>query len=130
MFDAMETETIFGQVIAKANNYLAVPDGQGGRRMIKNDLIRRYEQSFCAQCKIYRNRLINGRFRLKIDVYHSSMRFDLDNSLKTILDCLQMVKAITDDNLCYAIEATKHVDKRNPRIVFGIDVYEPSLFDN
>ena len=30
-------ETIFGQVVSKANNYQAVPDGKGGRRIIKSD---------------------------------------------------------------------------------------------
>jgi Holliday junction resolvase RusA-like endonuclease len=97
--------------------------------MIKNDLIRRYERTFCAQCEIYRNRGINGKFRMEIDVFQSSPRFDLDNSIKTILDCLQMARAITDDNLCYSITATKHVDRKNPRIVFGLEELEPRLFN-
>jgi hypothetical protein len=80
----MEEETIIGQVIGKSNNYEAVPDGAGGRRIIKNERIRAYEQLFSMQCKIYRDRLINGQFKLFIKVYQSSMRFDLDNSLKTI----------------------------------------------
>ena len=46
-----------------------------------------YERSFMQQCRIYRNRRISVRFRLFVRVFHSSVRFDLDNSLKTLLDC-------------------------------------------
>ncbi|MFI3332830.1 MAG: RusA family crossover junction endodeoxyribonuclease [Rikenellaceae bacterium] len=53
-------------------------------------------------------------------VWYSSVRFDLDNSLKTLLDCLQSVEAITNDNLCYAIEAEKHIDKLRPRVEFAL----------
>ena len=123
----MKRETIFGQCLAKANHYLAVP-GQGGRRIIKDNQLRAYEKSFKSQCRIYRNKGINKPFRLVIDVFHGSNRFDLDNSLKTILDLLQDVRAITNDNLCVGIDATKHVDRTNPRVVFGIEELEPTLF--
>ncbi len=101
--------------------------GNEKRRIIKDGILRAYERSFCSQCTIYRNRGINAPFRLLIDVYHSSNRFDLDNSLKTVLDLLQDVGAITNDNLCMGIEATKHVDKNNPRVVFGIEELEPRI---
>lgn len=116
----METETIFGQVIAKANHYQAVPGKFGAKRIIKDEKIRAYEKSFMQQCKIYRNKGISSRFRLFVRVYHSSVRFDLDNSLKTLLDCLQMVGAITDDKLCFQIEAEKKIDRYHPRIEFAI----------
>ncbi len=117
----MDTETIIGQVIGKSNNYQAVPDGKGGRRIIKNDAIRKYEQSFCKQCIKYRNRNLTGRFKLTMTVYHGSVRFDLDNSLKTVLDCLQMVGAIANDSQCFEIQAVKRIDKRYPRIEFGLE---------
>ena len=101
----METETIYGQIIAKANHYQAVPGKFGAKRIIKDEKIRAYEKSFMQQCRVYRNKGISSRFRLFVRVYHSSVRFDLDNSLKTLLDCLQMVGAITDDKLCFQIEA-------------------------
>lgn len=47
-------------------------------------------------------------------------RFDLDNSLKTLLDCLQMVNAIVYDKQCFQIEAEKHIDKYHPRIEFAL----------
>ena len=118
----MTWETIYGQVVGKANHYMAVPAGQGGRRIIKDEAIRRYERTFLQQCRIYRDKRISCRFRLFARVFHSSIRYDLDNSLKSILDCLQMVEAITDDKLCYEIRAEKHVDKRNPRVEYAIEV--------
>lgn len=116
----MEIETIFGQIVAKANHYQAVPGRNGEKRIIKDGKIRAYERSFMEQCTKYRNRRISSRFRLYVRVWHSSVRFDLDNSLKTLLDCLQMVEAITDDKLCFQIEAEKHIDKYHPRIEFAL----------
>lgn len=116
----METETIYGQIIAKANHYQAVPGKFGAKRIIKDEKIRAYEKSFMQQCRVYRNKGISSRFRLFVRVYHSSVRFDLDNSLKTLLDCLQMVGAITDDKLCFQIEAEKKIDRYHPRIEFAI----------
>lgn len=128
----MKVEIIYGQIIAKANHYQAVPGKFGQKRIIKDEIIRAYERSFMEQCKVYRNRRISSRFRLFVRVWHSSERFDLDNSLKTLLDCLQMVGAITDDKLCYQIEAEKHLDKYRPRIEFAIlEVNEQKqLFNN
>lgn len=123
----MERETIFGQCLAKANHYMAV-GGDKGRRIIKDAVFRAYERSFFAlNVQFYRNRGVNAPFRLLIDVYHSSRRFDLDNSLKTVLDLLQDVGAITNDNLCVGIQATKHIDRDNPRIVFVLEEVEPRL---
>lgn len=124
----MKTETILGQVIGKANNYQAVPDGHGGRRIIKNGKLRAYERLFASQCRIYRGRWINRPFRLHLTVFEASRAFDLDNSIKTILDCLQYAHAIKDDNLCVGIVAEKKIDPRNPRIVYGIEELEPRLF--
>ena len=116
----MEVETIHGQIIAKSNHYMSVPGKSGERRIIKDEAIRAYERSFMEQCVKYRNRRISSRFRLFVRVWHSSVRFDLDNSLKTLLDCLQMAGAITDDKLCFQIEAEKRIDKYRPRIEFAL----------
>lgn len=123
----MEQETIYGQVISKANNYQVGNGGNGNRHIIKSPEIQEYERSFVSQCRIYRDRLISCRFTLYVAVYESSIRYDLDNALKTILDCLQMAKAITNDNLCVKIVAEKRIDKNNPRVVFAIEEHEPRL---
>lgn len=128
----MEIEVIHGQIIAKANHYQAVPGKRGTKRIIKDEKIRAYERSFMEQCRVYRNKRISSRFRLFVRIFHSSVRFDLDNSLKTLLDCLQMVSAITDDKLCFQIEAEKRIDKYHPRIEFALlEVNEQkNIFNN
>ena len=127
----MEIETIYGQIIAKANHYRAVSSKGNEGRIIKDESIRRYEKSFMNQCKKYRGKRIAGRFKLFVRVFHRHNKFDLDNSLKTLLDCLQMVDAIANDNLCYQIEAEKRIDKYKPRVEFAIlEVNEQKeLFD-
>lgn len=124
----MEREIIYGQVVSKANNCEVGNNKHGSRYIIKSEAIRAYERSFIEQCQIYKDRLINCHFTLYVAVYESSVRYDLDNALKTILDCLQMVKAITDDNLCRKIVAEKHIDKLRPRVVYAIEPHEQNLF--
>ena len=116
----MEYETIYGQVVAKANHYLAVPDKGGGRRIIKDEAIRTYERNFLRQCTIYKGKRLATPFRLFVRVWHRSMRYDLDNSLKTLPDCLQMAGAIEDDKLCVTIQASKMVDKYHPRVEYAL----------
>ena len=124
-----QRETIYGQILAKANHYQAVPDkATGGSRIILDEAYRRYAQNFKQQCKVYKDRLIDAPFILYVHVWHSSNRFDLDNSLKSLLDLLQDVRAITDDNLCIGIQAVKHIDKQRPRIEYCIYETQPRLF--
>lgn len=120
MFDTMEKEIIYGQIVAKANHYLAVPGKDEQRRIIKDEVIREYERTFVEQCRIYKDRRISGRFTLIVDVFYKSARYDLDNSIKTLLDCLQMVNAITNDNLCFNLIANKYIDIHRPRVEFCI----------
>ena len=122
--EQIESEVIYGLIVAKANHYQAVPDGNGGRRIIKDAKIRQYEDSFREQCVIYRNRGISRKFVLYVRVWFKNDRSDLDNSLKTLLDCLQDVGAITDDNLCYKIIAEKAIDRNNPRVQFALQTLE------
>ena len=126
--DNLTYETIYGQIVSKANSYQAVPDKQGGKRIIKNTQIRKYEKSFIKQCSIYKNKQINKPFVLVVHIFESKLTFDIDNGIKTLNDCLQYVGAITDDNLCVGIKATKHIDRGNPRVVFALYELEQQLF--
>lgn len=123
-------EIILGQIVAKANNYIAVPDGQGGKRIIKSDRVRGYEKSFARQCKTYKGANIRRPFTLDVVIWYRNNRYDLDNSIKTLLDCLQYVGAIADDNLCTRINATKKVDALRPRVDFALiaEPEPPGLF--
>ena len=125
----MDREIIHGQILAKANHYQAVPDtANGGRRIILDEAFRAYAKSFKEQCHIYKDRGIDRPFFFFFFVWYSSSRFDLDNSLKTLLDLLQDVGAIKDDNLCIEIHSCKHLDPVRPRIEFAIAETEPRLF--
>ena len=124
-----ERETIIGQIPGKTNHYMSVPDkATGGSRIILDEAYRSYQRSFIQQCKIYKDKLIDAPFILHVHVWHSNNRFDLDNSLKSLLDLLQDVRAIKDDNLCIGIQAVKHVDPQRPRIEFCIFETQPRLF--
>lgn len=127
----MTTETIYGQIVSKANNYLAVPDTEGGRRITKTKRLRDYERSFADQCKIYRGMGIASPFRLYAVVWQTSNLYDLDNSIKTLLDCLQSSGVFVNDNLCIEIIARKCIDPDNPRVEFAIEEINKqlSLFD-
>jgi len=127
-FNELEKETIFGQVVSKANNYQVGDNKHGDRYIIKSEEVRRYERSFFEQCKIYRDRGIDRAFTFYMIVYESSNRYDLDNAPKIVLDCLQTVGAITNDNLCVGLHLEKHIDRANPRIIFAIEEHEPNLF--
>lgn len=88
--------------------------------MAKTAALRAYEKSFFLQCNVYRNKNIKGLFEIKLHVFNSSQRPDLDNAFKAVLDCLQSCKAIDNDRNCIKIVAEKYVDKSNPRIEFEI----------
>lgn len=121
-------ETIHGNPVGKANNYMAVPDGQGGRRIIKNENIRTYERTFAEQCKIYRGRQISRPFIFYATVYVSTWATDADNIVKTVLDCLQYAEAVTNDALAVELHVRKVVDPIHPRVTYAIQETEPTLF--
>ena len=112
-------QVILGQIPSKSNCYKIITlYGKGS--LAKTPALKAYEKSFYLQCNHYRNKNIKGLFELHLDVYNSSQRNDLDNSLKGTLDCLQACKAIENDRNCVKIVAQKFVDKINPRIEFTI----------
>lgn len=117
-------ETIKGQPIAKANNYQAVPSKGGEKRIIKTARLREYERSFVAQCSKYKGARVNFPFCLTARVFFRNNANDLDNALKTLLDCLQYAGAVTNDNLCAKLVATKDTDAENPRIEYKIERHE------
>ena len=113
-------QTVLGHVPSKANNYKIVYRA-GHASIGKSDTVENYEQTFFLQVKPpYRGLLIKGFFELYVRVYFETQSPDLDNSLKTILDCLQYTKTIKNDNKCVKIVAEKYVDKINPRVEFKI----------
>ena len=130
-------QVIYNNPPSKSNSYRIITiNGHGS--LAKTDALKKYEKDFYLQCGAYRNKKIKGFFELYIDVYFSSNRPDLDNCLKSTLDCLQTCKAITNDRNCVKIVANKFIDRIKPRLEFtlvevkDIEIKEsktPSLFD-
>lgn len=100
---------IKGSVPAKSNQYRI-----SGNRLYKAKEVKDYERIFALQYN--RHETITTPFSISVKVYMGNKRADLDNSLKGIMDNLQQVGAIQNDCLCIHIEATKFIDKTNPRI--------------
>jgi Holliday junction resolvase RusA-like endonuclease len=105
---------VYGQVPSKSNCYKIVDVG-GHSSLAKRDKLIAYELQFFRQCPI-RGAQIKKPFKLDMDVYYSSHRPDLDNSLKIVLDCLQTCRAIVNDRECMEIHVRKLIDRQNPRI--------------
>ena len=112
--------SIAGTVPSKSNCYRIISVG-GHASLGKTAALRDYERAFYIQAGRYRGLDIGGLFELEVKVYYPSMRSDLDNSLKVLLDCLQTVKAIRNDNKCVRIVAEKYVDKAAPRVELRIN---------
>ena len=130
-------QVIYGSVPSKSNQYRIVTI-KGHGSLAKTSAMQEFEKKFYLQCGAYRNRKIAGFFELYVDVYFQSNQPDLDNSLKGLLDCLQMCKAIKNDRDCVKIVANKFIDRNNPRMEFTIrevggveerNSKEPTLFD-
>jgi len=116
-------QVIYNNPPSKSNSYRVITlNGHGS--LAKTDALKRYERDFYLQCGAYRNKNIKGFFELYIDVYFSSNRPDLDNALKSTLDCLQACKAITNDRNCVKIVANKFIDPVKPRLEFTIKEVE------
>lgn len=110
------TQVIIGNVPSKSNAYRTTKFGG----FYKSTVVKDYERSFWAQCDVYRNKGINDKFSLTIDIYLKNPRQDLDGCAKVILDSLQLCGAIMNDKLCYQLNMTKHIDSVNPRIEFTL----------
>ena len=106
-------EVIQGNIPSKSNNYRL---SRG--RMFKDAKVKRYEELFALQCR--KNKPITGKFKLEVTVYFKNAKSDLDNALKTLLDCIEKTGLISNDNKCYEIVAKKQVDIKKPRVEFEI----------
>lgn len=114
--------TVREQVPSKSNSYRIITIA-GHARLGKTSALEAFEKSFYWQCPI-RNKNISKQFEFHARVFYPSMRSDIDNSLKVLLDCLQRTKTIRNDNLCVKVVAEKFIDKANPRVEFKIVTIE------
>lgn len=112
-------QTVLKQVPSKSNSYRIITLG-GHASLAKTNALKDFESAFYMQCGNYRNLNIDKYFEFYAKVYYPSMRSDIDNSLKILLDSSQKAKVIKNDNLCVKVVAEKFVDKENPRVEFKI----------
>lgn len=111
----IKIEVIRGICPSKSNMYRV-----SNNRLVKTDVLKRFESSFFIQCRHYRNERIDGYFELHAKIFYPNQRRDLDNGLKIILDCLQNAKIIKNDNKCVKIVVEKYLDEKEPRIEFSL----------
>lgn len=116
-------QTVLGNCPSKSNCYKIIKKGLHSS-FAKQASLEAFEKTFYMQCGKYRNLNIDGYFEFYCRVFYPSMKSDLDNSLKVQLDCLQLVRAIKNDNKCVKIVAEKFIDKVNPRVEFKIVTIE------
>lgn len=114
---------IFGNCPSKSNCYQVITIG-GHSSIGKKKALKEYEEKFLWQIGGMKDLNINCPFTFTMDVYYPSLRPDLDNSLKVVLDCLQKTHTIKNDNKCCEIHARKFVDEINPRIEITIEPVE------
>lgn len=114
------TATIYGIPPSKSNSYQIIKVGNA-YSLGKQNALKKYEKTFYMQVPAeLRGKLIADFFSFSMNVYYPSMRADLDNSTKVVLDCLQAAKVIKNDNKCIHLDIHRFVDKKNPRIEFKI----------
>lgn len=112
--------TILGTVPSKSNCYKIIKAGKHAS-LAKTAALKKYEETFFMQVGRSRGKLIDEYFKFSMDVYYPSNRSDLDNSLKVVLDCLQVARVIKNDNKCTEIHVRKFIDKVNSRIEISIE---------
>ena len=116
---------VVGKIPSKSNRYKIIRkkrfNGSAHYSLAKTKVTRSYEQFFMFQIKKFRPpHPVHVPFKLVVDCHFCNSNNDLDNAFKFILDCLEHVEFIKNDRLCHQIEARKHVDKENPRLIFSI----------
>lgn len=111
-------------VPSKSNSYRIV-----GNRLVKTSACKRFEAAFSVYMdNKYKGMGFDSIFEVRIAVYYSNWRSDLDGCNKILLDCLQKFGVIKNDNKCIRIWEEKYVDKSNPRVEMKLITepkYEP-----
>jgi len=125
--------TIYGNVPSKSNCYriIALPgklkrDGRRGKprgSLAKTEELKTYELNFDKQLTGVHRKHLTCKITAHLDVYYDSERPDLDNALKTILDCLQKGCVIANDRQVRRIIAERFLDRKNPRVEITLTEY-------
>lgn len=112
---------VHGQLYSKANSRNVGRNLKTGKLFnVKSPEAQSYTKHCIAQLKKFweDKSPITCRIKLGVDIYHSSNRFDLDESL--LMDCLQQSGVIGNDRQIMKKIINKKFDKRDPRCVIII----------
>ena len=103
---------ISGEPCSKANSRIMIV-AKGKRRCIKSTQAQKYVDSFLRQAKAMHFYPIVDDAKLICNIYYSSYRKDLDESL--IMDCLQKAGMLKNDRQIKEKHIYHHIDKKYPR---------------
>ena len=98
-----------------ANHYWRMARGH----IHKSNEARAYQNMAALTARIAGVKPLQGSVGVTIQVYRPAKRGDLDNCLKVCLDALKGI-AYADDKQIIEINALRHEDAKNPRIVVTI----------
>lgn len=98
-----------------ANRYWRMARGH----IHKSDEARMYQNAAAIMARAAGVRPIDGDVGVYLEVYRPAKRGDLDNTIKVLLDALKGI-AYADDNQVTSIQATRHDDAKNPRVVVSL----------
>ena len=87
---------------------------RGGGVRLSPDAAAWKQQAYYAALEVFPEALVGG-IEVVYDFYFPDRRPDIDNSLKALNDALQGAAYINDRQIM-KITASKHLDKRNPRV--------------
>lgn len=113
-----------GQVPSKSNQYqIGIIGGKSKKArasLFKSKNLKEWEKMFDKEIVKYDNPVIEGQFQIQIHVVFQSMKSDIDNCAKIILDCLQKHYWIRNDSDCMKIIITKAINRDNPGFYFKL----------
>ena len=87
---------------------------RGGGLRLSPDASAWKQAAYFAALEVFTDAL-EGEIEAVYDFYFPDKRSDIDNGLKALNDALQGAAYINDRQI-HRLTATKHLDKRNPRV--------------
>lgn len=112
------TFTILGEPCSKANSRIMIVN-KGKRRCIKNANAQAYVESFTNQVRFLNIQKFVGDVVLHCQIYYSSYRKDLDESL--IMDCLQKSGVLENDRQIKEKHIYHAINKECPKTIITLE---------
>lgn len=112
------TFTILGEPCSKANSRIMIFKN-GKPRCIKNEAAQDYVESFIKQVSFLNIAKFTGDVVLHCQIFYSSYRKDLDESL--IMDCLQKSGVLGNDRQIKEKHIYHSIDKECPKTIITLE---------